>query len=81
MTDQSTCRLEASRVRSAASSHPLCDRDRKRVGDHEAADEQRDSAEAEQEVLDDTQTSWVSALSSRACAAAVFTCMVSESSG
>ncbi len=33
--------------------HPLRDRDRERVGDHEAADEQRDPAEAEQEVLDE----------------------------
>ena len=33
--------------------HPLRNRDRERVGDHEAPDEQRDTAEAEQEVLHD----------------------------
>ncbi len=36
-------------------SRALSDRDRERVGDHEAADEQRDPAEREQEVLDDAE--------------------------
>ena len=35
--------------------HPLRDRDRERVGDDEAADEERDAGEAEQGVLDDVQ--------------------------
>ena len=45
----------AERAQGRELAHPLRDRDRERVGDHEAADEQRDAAEAEQEVLDDVQ--------------------------
>ena len=46
----------AERAQRGELAHPLRDRDRERVGDHEAADEQRDPAEAEQEVLDEVQT-------------------------
>ena len=45
----------AERAQRGELTHPLGDRDRERVGDHEAADEERDAAEAEQDVLEDAQ--------------------------
>ena len=45
----------AERAQRGQLARALGDRDRQRVGDHEAADEQRDAAEREQEVLEDVQ--------------------------
>ena len=62
--------------------HALGDGDRERVGDHEAADEQRDAAEAEQEVLEDVHALLrVLAVGGSPAPSALFTCVVAESSG
>ena len=49
---------------------PLGDRDRERVRDHEGADEERDAAEGEQELLQERGSSFVSLASVFACSVA-----------
>ena len=71
----------AERAQGRELAHPLRNRDRERVGDHEAADEERDAAEAEQEVLDDVQAFLAFGAVDCGPAVAVWTCVVSDRSG
>ena len=62
MIEPSTClRERADRPDRRELARPLRDRDRERVRDHEAADEERDPREREQEPLEELMNSFVSA--------------------
>ena len=82
MTDPSTCRREAPSVRSVASSRIRCATVIASVlAITKLPTNSAMPPKPSRKYLMMFRPSWVSALSSRACAAAVFTCIVSESSG